>query len=202
MSNEKKYGLIVISAPSGAGKSTLCTRLLGDIPEKLALSISTTTRAPRGTERHAKEYFFTERNDFELKIKEDSFAEWAAVHQNYYGTLKSTLEKFWSEKKHVLLDIDVQGAESLRKLYPDRCFSVFISPPDMKELERRLRGRGTETEAAIQERMKHAHTEMKSKDDFHFVLVNDTFETAYQKLKASVLEGMSLIEEGKWPKRP
>jgi guanylate kinase len=197
----QKFGLIVVSAPSGAGKSTLCARLLQDLPARLALSISSTSRAPRGLEQHGKEYFFHPREEFQQKIKGDHFAEWALVHENYYGTLKATLENFWSQQKHVLLDIDVQGAESLRRAYPDRCYTVFIAPPSLEELEKRLRGRQTETEEAIQRRMKNAHAEMQRHPEFDLVLVNDVFEETYLELKTKVEAVMNQLEAGTWPKQ-
>ena len=116
--------------------------------------------------------------------------------------MKETIEKFWSQKRHVLLDIDVQGAESLRRVYPDRCFSIFIAPPSIEELERRLRGRNTETEEAIQKRMANARDEMKRQDEFDLVLVNDVFDSAYERLEKVVVDFMDRLEEGKWQKRP
>jgi guanylate kinase len=199
--SKSKFGLIVVSAPSGAGKSTLCARLLADLSARIALSISSTSRAPRGQEQHGKEYFFLDREEFHQKAQAGFFAEWAHVHENYYGTLKETLENFWSGKKHVLLDIDVQGADSLRKAYPDRCFTIFIAPPSLAELEKRLRGRQTETEAAIQKRMKNAEEEMKRHPEFNLVLVNDDFEQTYQELKISVMKVMDELEAGTWQKQ-
>ncbi len=197
-----RFGLIVISAPSGAGKSTLCGKLLEDFPERLALSISTTSRAPRGQEQNGKEYFFTDSQDFQNRIAADEFAEWALVHGNYYGTQKATLERFWSSERHVLLDIDVQGAASLKKLYGDRCFTVFIAPPGMEELERRLRGRGTDSEETIQKRMKNAAGEMARQSEFDRIVVNDDFARARAELDKAVREFMDGQESGKWQKAP
>jgi guanylate kinase len=189
------YGLIVVAAPSGAGKSTLCTHLLKDLPDRVALSVSSTSRAPRGTEQHGREYFFLTPEEFQSKIDQDEFAEHAFVHGNFYGTSKRMLEQFWAQKKHVLLDIDVQGAESMRKLYGKRCLTVFIAPPSLEELERRLRGRGTESEDAIRKRMKNAIDEMAEKDRFDLVLVNDDYEQTFQKLEAAVLRFMDDLEK-------
>lgn len=197
----RKFGLIVVSAPSGAGKSTLCGELLKKLSTRLALSISSTSRAPRGQEVNGKEYFFLSKAEFEQSIKGDVFAEWANVHDHYYGTSKKTLENFWSQKKHVLLDIDVQGAESLRNAYPDRCFTVFIAPPSMEVLEQRLRGRGTESEAAIQKRMSNARHEMSHQDRFDFAVVNDDFDKTYEKLEKEVVRFMDQLEGGTWQKR-
>jgi guanylate kinase len=197
----EKYGLIVVSAPSGAGKSTLCSRLLRDLGERLALSISTTSRAPRGQEVNGREYFFTTPAEFKSKIERDDFAEWALVHGNYYGTSRSTLQAFWSQGRHVLLDIDVQGAATLRKGCPTRSYLVFVAPPDLEVLEQRLRARGTESEEAIQRRMKNAVSEMAEKEAFDLVLVNDDFETAYSVLREAVIRFMDCLEEGKWASR-
>ena len=182
------FGLIVISAPSGTGKSTLCTRLLHEKKDVLGLSISTTSRCPRGTELHGKEYFFISQDEFKKKIDEDAFAEWALVHGNYYGTEKKTLENFWREGRHVLLDIDVQGAAKLRQVYATKTLSIFLAPPNLQELERRLRGRGTETEEAIQKRMKNAEVELKRQNEFDQVIVNDDLELSYARLKDALHE--------------
>ena len=200
--NYQKYGLIVISAPSGAGKSTLCAELLKRQSSRIALSISSTSRAPRGAEVEGREYKFLSVEEFKKDIQAGDFAEWAEVHGNYYGTSRETLQQFWNQKRHVLLDIDVQGAESLRKAFPDISFTVFIAPPSIEELERRLRGRGTETEAAIQKRMANAKHEMDEKEKFDFILTNDRFEETYQKLEEVVVSFMNQLEECKWQKRP
>ena len=196
------FGLIVVSAPSGAGKSTLCTHLLKSLPQRLALSISSTSRLPRGAEKHGEEYLFLTQEEFSQKIDAKDFAEWAQVHGNYYGTAKETIEGFWKKGRHVLLDIDVQGAESLRQAYPDRCFTIFVAPPSIEELERRLRGRGTESEAAIQKRMINARDEMKRQDEFDLILINDVFDSAYETLAAAVIQFMDQLEGGLWRKQP
>ena len=174
--------LIVISAPSGAGKTTLCSRLLRDFPV-LKLSISSTTRAPRGSEQDGREYFFLSREEFERQIEADRFAEYARVHDNYYGTSKDTIDRAFAEGKSVLLDIDVQGAESLRHAYPGQTFSVFIAPPDLETLEARLRARGTENEETIRKRMRNADDEMKAARHFDATVVNRDLEQAYTELR-------------------
>jgi len=174
--------LIVISAPSGAGKTTLCQMLLRDFPE-LVLSISSTTRAPRGTDRHGVEYFFLTREEFEKEIQENKFAEWALVHGNYYGTSKDVIERAFKNQKSVLLDIDVQGAENIRKIFPKEAVLFFITPPNMEELECRLRSRGTDSEDTIQRRMNHARAEISKKDLFDHVVINDALDPSYLVLK-------------------
>ncbi len=198
---QQEFGLIVVSAPSGAGKSTLCTRLLSELKNRLSLSISTTSRAPRGQEQHGKEYFFVNRDAFLSLIDAGAFAEWALVHGNYYGTAKQTLQDFWAASRHVLLEIDVQGAETLRRLYPHRCLTLFVAPPSMEELERRLRGRGTETEEAIQKRLQGARAEMARQSEFDQVIVNDELEVAFAQLKGLVIDFMDRMEGGRWPKQ-
>lgn len=179
--------LIVISAPSGAGKTTLCDRLLKDFPG-LVLSISSTTRAPRGAEKHGKEYFFLSREAFEKDIRAGKFAEWANVHGNYYGTSKAAIENAFRDGKSVLLDIDVQGAESLRKSFPRESVLVFIAPPSLETLERRLRSRGTDNEETIQKRVRNARAEMEKMPVFDTIIVNDELDRAYDELRAVVAE--------------
>lgn len=184
-SRPSKPKLIVISAPSGAGKTTLCQKLLQDFPE-LALSISSTTRAPRGTEQHGKEYYFLTKAEFEAQIAAGRFAEWALVHGNYYGTSKDTIERTFATGKSVLLDIDVQGAASLRKAFPERCHTLFIAPPSLATLESRLRARKTDSEETIQKRVRNAQNEMGRMPEFHEVVINDQLDAAYAELQAIV----------------
>lgn len=189
--------LIIISAPSGAGKTTLCQKLLQEFPQ-LVLSISTTTRAPRGKETNGKEYFFITPKEFEERIKSDSFAEWAKVHGNYYGTSKEVIEKAFAAGRSVLLDIDVQGAKNLTKSYPpcvppcvQGCFKIFITTPSLAELEKRLRARGTDNEETILRRLTNAKTELAQIGEFDRTIINDSFDKAYEELKAIIIgEGL------------
>ncbi len=177
--------LIVISAPSGAGKTTLCARLLADF-SSLKLSISTTTRAPRGQEQDGREYYFVDRGTFEREIREGHFAEWAQVHGNYYGTSKRILDGFLSMGFSALLDIDVQGADSLKKSYGARCSTIFIAPPSIEILEARLRARGTDSEESIQRRMKNSREEMARASEFDHQLTNDDLDGTYLRLNRLV----------------
>ncbi len=177
--------LIVISAPSGAGKTTLCAKLLKDLP-KLKLSISSTTRAPRGKERHGVEYFFLKKEEFEKQVALGRFAEHALVHGNYYGTSCDAIESAWARGQAVLLDIDVQGAASLKKAYPAETVRIFIAPPSLEVLEQRLRSRGTDNEETIQKRLVNSKTEMAQMKLFDHVIVNDDFDAAYSQLHAIV----------------
>jgi guanylate kinase len=184
--SQPKNRLIVVSAPSGTGKTTLCARLLREIPE-LILSISTTTRAPRGAEREGVEYFFVSAEEFRAKVDADRFAEWAEVHGNFYGTSKDFIERAFSQGKSLLLDIDVQGADSLKAAYPAETVRIFLCPPSMEELERRLRARATDSEESISKRLLAAAAEMAHQDHFDHVIVNDDLERAYFELSAIVL---------------
>ncbi len=180
--------LIVIAAPSGAGKTTLCDKLLREFEGELVLSISSTTRPPRGAEKHAREYFFLSAPEFEQAVAAGRFAEWARVHGNYYGTSKDVLEASFQAGKSVLLDIDVQGAHSLAQSFPDRCVRIFIAPPNLEALEARLRARATETEESIARRMRNAREEMARQHEFDRIIVNDDLDRAYAELKALVAE--------------
>jgi guanylate kinase len=180
-----RTSLIVVSAPSGAGKTTLCKKLLEEFP-KLMLSISCTTRTKRFNETDGKDYFFLSRAEFEKKIAANGFAEWAQVHDNYYGTSKDFVDQAFKSGKSLLLDIDVQGAESLKKSYPDETLRIFISPPSFSVLEARLLGRGTDDSRSIQKRLANARTEMDKSRDFDHVIVNDSLERAYGEIRKIV----------------
>ncbi|MDF7826446.1 guanylate kinase [Pontiellaceae bacterium B12227] len=192
--------MIVVSAPSGCGKSTLCDRLVDEFP-KIISSVSCTTRAPRGEEKDGEHYFFLSKKEFKERIKQGEFLEWAKVHGNYYGTLEDTVLYAMEEGNHVLLDIDVQGAKQLReslvRLDPRhpirRGFTdIFISPPSMEELEKRLRGRGTDEEKVILKRLENAAGEMESAKEYSFQIINDDLEKAYHELKTVILSGLGL----------
>ena len=183
--------LIIISAPSGAGKTTLCRKLLRDF-DPLFLSISSTTRPPRGAEQNGVDYFFLTKKDFENQIRQNRFAEWALVHGNYYGTSKKVISEATHDKKAVLLDIDVQGAEKLRLTYPHQCYRIFIAPPHLEVLEERLRARGTDTDEMIQKRLDHAKVEMAAGKSFDAHIVNDSLDRAYSELQALVETQLAL----------
>ncbi len=192
--------MIVVSAPSGCGKSTLCNRLVDEFPN-IVYSVSCTTREPRGGETDGVDYFFLSKKEFKERIKNGEFMEHAKVHGNFYGTLEDTILFAMEEGKHVLLDIDVQGVkqirESLVRLDPRhpirRGFTdIFISPPSMEELERRLRGRGTDSDEVIKKRLENAAGEMALASEYSFQIVNDDLEHAYHDLKTVILSGMGL----------
>lgn len=170
--------LIIFSAPSGSGKTTLVRHLLSELPV-LSFSISATSRAPRGKEKHGHDYYFLSQEEFSNSIKKGEFLEWEEVYKgNKYGTLKREVERLWSEGKHVIFDIDVVGGLNLKQQFGDRALAVFVGVPSMQELENRLRSRKTETEDKIQQRVDKAHEESKRADEFDVVVVNSELEKA------------------------
>lgn len=192
--------LIVVSAPSGCGKSTLCDRLVDEFPQ-ITYSVSCTTREPRGEEKDGEHYYFLSKKEFKERIKNGEFLEWAKVHGNYYGTLEDTVIFAMEEGSHIVLDIDVQGAKQLRESlvkldlrHPIRrgFTDIFISPPSMEELEKRLRGRGTDEEKVIQKRLTNAAAELESAKEYTFQIINDDLEKAYHELKTVILSGIGL----------
>lgn len=181
----KKPRLIIVAAPSGAGKTTLCDMLLKDFPG-IALSISTTTRPRRPNEQEGVHYFFVSVDEFQKRVGRGEFAEWALVHNNCYGTAKSTIEKYFAEGKHILFDIDVQGAMNLKSQYPDRTLLIFIHPPSIDVLVDRLEKRRGDSAEAIATRIKNAKEELEWAKRFDYEITNDDLKAAYAKLKAIV----------------
>lgn len=173
---EKKGKLIIISAPSGTGKSTVIHEILRRHPE-FEFSVSATTRPIREKEVDGVDYFFITRKEFERKIAGDEFLEWAEYVGNYYGTPKDMITKHIGSGKIVILDIEVQGALQVMQKVPS-AISVFIVPPSMEELEKRLRGRGTDSEEKLRARLKQAGLEMTKKEHYKHIVVNDTPERA------------------------
>jgi guanylate kinase len=177
--------MIVICAPSGTGKSTLLTRLFADHPE-LEWSVSCTTRPMREGEKHGKDYYFISKDDFEKEITENKFIEWAKVHSNYYGTSKTFVDEGLKLGKKMLFDLDVQGSDAMKQMYGDQVQVIFIEPPSIEELEKRLVGRATEPKHVIEERVENARKELQRKADFDHLVLNDDVDRAYIKLKAVV----------------
>lgn len=179
--------LIIFSAPSGSGKSTLVQYLMQQNPA-LAFSISCTSRAPRGTEKHGVEYYFLSPEEFRQRIANDEFLEYEEVYTDkFYGTLKSEVERLSDAGKIVLFDVDVKGGINIKKFYGDRAMSIFVQPPSIEELSRRLHGRGTDTEEVIQTRLDKAEYEMTFASKFDHIVVNDDLDIA----KADVLKLMN-----------
>lgn len=171
--------MIIFSAPSGAGKTTIVRHLLAQQELNLAFSISATSRPPRGEEQNGKDYYYFSNEEFNQKVEEGAFLEWEEVYSGTkYGTLRSEIERLWDEGKNVIFDIDVVGGLNLKSLYGDRAIAVFVMPPDEQELERRLRGRGTDSEDKIRQRMAKARKEIGRADRFDHILLNKDLNTA------------------------
>ena len=171
--------IIIIAAPSGAGKTSIVKYLLKQMPEQLAFSISCTTRSPRTGETDGVEYYFTSVEDFENKISKGELAEWEMVYfGKYYGTPVSELERIWEMGKTPLLDIDVKGGLNVRKRFPDRSLALFIQPPSLEELSRRLHARGTETPESLDARINKATYEMSYKGEFDHIILNADLDQA------------------------
>jgi guanylate kinase len=176
--SENNGKLVIFSAPSGAGKSTLVNYLLPQFPQ-LSFSISATSRAPRGQEEHGKDYYFLSSEEFKMRVAQDELLEWEEVYSGtYYGTLRTEVERIWSEGKVVVFDIDVVGALNLKKQFGDRALALFVQAPSLEILEQRLRGRGTDSEEKIQQRVAKATIEMARAPEFDKVVVNDDLNTA------------------------
>ena len=180
---DKKGVLLVMSGPSGAGKGTLCAKLREQIP--LALSISATTRSPRKGEKEGVHYFFMSREEFKEQIHEDGFIEWAEVYGNFYGTPRKYVEEQLAKGQDVMLEIDPQGAKSVKLRIPDAVL-VFVMPPSYGELERRIRGRGTETEEQIEKRLSCAVSEINTLAAYDYVIINERLQPAVDHLKAII----------------
>ena len=173
-----KAKLIIFSAPSGSGKTTIVKEVLKtDIP--FAFSVSATSRAPREGEVHAKDYHFLSVNDFKKSIENEHFLEWEEVYENqFYGTLKTEVEQKRLQGYNVLFDVDVIGGLNIKKFYGEEALSIFVMPPSIEELEKRLQGRGTETAESFKKRIDKAEEEMQYAKDFDVVIVNDDLQKA------------------------
>lgn len=172
--------LIVISGPSGSGKGTLCKALRQVFPD-LAYSVSVTTRPPRPGEVDGVDYIFVTPSEFQRRLQEGKFLEWAQVYENYYGTPKEPVEKWLEEGRDVLLELDVQGALQVRKLYPEALL-IFIAPPSIEELRARIAKRGTDTKEVIKKRLSCAKEEIKAAANYDYIVVNEHQEEALKKL--------------------
>jgi guanylate kinase len=179
--------LIVFSAPSGSGKTTIVRHLLKIKELNLEFSISATSREKRGTEVHEKDYYFLSRDQFIQHIKEDDFLEWEEVYRdNFYGTLKTEVQRIWKLGKHVIFDIDVSGGLRIKRKYPDQTLAIFVKPPSIDELKIRLKKRQTESEDKINMRIAKASAELATAPLFDVIIENDHLETALQEAETLV----------------
>lgn len=176
--------LIVVSGPSGAGKDTICNKLVNE-SNNMWISISMTSRDPRGSEVEGKDYFFVTKEEFESKIKDNVFLEYATYNNNYYGTPKDKIEMDLSKGIDVILVIDIQGALNIKKLIPSALF-IFIMPPDMETLKRRLINRKTETKEKVIDRFRTAYNEINNYKKYNYVVVNDEVDNAVDKVKSII----------------
>ena len=176
--------LIVVSAPSGGGKSTILRALL-ESDNSLAYSVSATTREKRAGEEDGRDYFFYRETEFEDLVRQNAFYEYARVHGNMYGTLKAEVDAKLAAGKNVLLDLDVQGSLRLKRDMPD-CTTIFVLPPSMAELERRLRGRGSDAEEVIQRRLTNARGEVKFADRYDYILMNVDLDKTVDNMRAII----------------
>jgi guanylate kinase len=183
--------LIVFSAPSGSGKTTIVRYLLSKKELNLDFSISATSRAPRGHEKHGEDYYFMSLKEFKQHIKNDDFLEWEEVYRdNFYGTLKAEVDRIWAKGKHVVFDIDVVGGLDIKQIYPENTLSVFVKPPSIEELKIRLKKRKTETDDKINMRVAKASIEMATAPQFDHIIINnelsEALEEAYDLVKEFV----------------
>ena len=191
----KNGNLFIISAPSGTGKTTILKRVIAEL-ENIVFSVSHTTRVPRSGEVKDVDYFFVDKDTFVTMQEQGLFLEWAEVHGNLYGTSRNTVQAIIEQGKDIILDIDVQGARQLMDTLKNKGVFVFISPPSLQELEKRLVNRGTESESVIATRLNNAHVEMKSLEYYDYVIVNDRVDQAVDELKSIIIAERSRKRQG------
>ena len=180
--------VIIVSAPSGAGKTSIVKHVLQFLPE-LRFSTSATTRAKREGEINGKDYHFLSVDDFKKGIRHDAFLEWEEVYANqFYGTLKSEIQRIWDEGKVVIFDVDVKGGLNIKKYFGDKALAIFVEPPTVQELENRLRKRGTETEESLRKRVEKAEYELSFAPQFDKIILNDNLDDAREEMLQTIRE--------------
>ncbi len=185
-----KSGLFVMSGPSGAGKTTLVNLLLNKYKNNFCFSVSHTSRLPREGEKNGIDYFFISKDEFENGIKKDIYLEYATVHGNYYGTSKEQIDSYIKKGINCILDIDVQGAITLMNKKVNAIY-IFIAPPSIEDLKKRLYSRSTDTNEVIEKRLKTAISELEKKDIYDYIIINDNLDRAFKELENIVLSGKS-----------
>ncbi|MEY3589609.1 MAG: hypothetical protein RLZZ466_129 [Bacteroidota bacterium] len=192
MSNPS-HKIIIIAAPSGAGKTSVVHHLLKTLPQRLGFSVSCATRSPRANEKNGVDYYFIAADEFKQRIEKDEFAEWEIVYEGkYYGTLRSELTRIWDAQKVPLLDVDVKGGLAVKRNYPNS-LSIFIEPPSIEELKRRLESRGTESPASLQARIEKATWEMTFRSNFDTIVVNDNLTQTCEVVEKLVLDYLNKL---------
>ncbi len=187
--SKKEGKLIVFSAPSGSGKTTIVRHLLKQPELNLEFSVSTTTRNKRSNEIHGKDYYFLSLEEFKKKRKNNEFVEWEEVYRDtYYGTLKTEVERIWAKGKHVIFDIDVSGGMRIKRKFPEQTLAVFVKPPNLNELIRRLKERGEESEKKINMRVAKAPSELLTAELFDVIVLNDNLDKALENAYNLVVE--------------
>lgn len=187
---------IIISAPSGSGKTTIC-KYLQKLDSSINFSVSCTTRQKRANEVEGKDYFFITNDEFEEKIKDNKFIEWEQIHGNfYYGTSRSTLEETINENKKILLELDVKGAMSVKKLYPNKSLSIFIEPPSVEVLKLRLEKRGTDNDERIIKRLERLESELSYKSNFDYHVINDDLDQAVNEIMSIIINESKGVSYG------
>jgi len=187
-----EHKIIIITAPSGAGKTSITRNLLKTFPDQLSFSISAATRQKRDYEKNGVDYYFMTVDEFKEKIKDNAFIEWEMVYEGkYYGTLKSEIHRIWKEEKVPLLDIDVQGAVHVQQQHPEHTLSIFIQPPSVDELKKRLSSRGTESPESLATRLNKATYELSFKEHFNKIITNDNLDKACKEAERIVADFLS-----------
>ena len=185
--------LVIFSAPSGSGKTTIVRRLLSNFPQ-FEFSISATSRQPRGTEQNGVDYYFLTPEEFAEAVREERFVEWEEVYAGTcYGTLRSEMERIWAKGNVIVFDVDVLGGINLKKIFGDDACSIFVQPPSIEELERRLRGRATDSEEVIAKRVAKAEFELSKASEFDHVVVNDDLDVAVDETIAIINDFLNKI---------
>lgn len=187
-----KKGVFIFSAPSGSGKTTILKPILEKLKDKFGFSISATTRPPREGEKDEVDYYFITPEKMRVHIANGDFLEWEEVYPGkYYGTYKSELERIWQQGKYVIFDIDVKGGVNIKNILKNQACSIFIMPPSIEELERRLRNRNTESEETLKERLLRAEMEISLSENFDFVVCNDDLDEAIAKVEEIITQQMN-----------